>query len=232
MQYNITLTPVGTFICIWMCTVSVMNQGSFWLSEIKEVECWSEESISWRDNSAKNSRLCLRKKWFRGALEKSYAISPVLSIGHLIIPCQQFWEKKIEHCQKSSKVYFPFTPIFFTLTLDVLSSFYLWSICYGQALKKVQLYKCLGFENDSVEDLKEMTAISCRKRGKRRYFWEYSEQLTPSQQERMLRPSEWNRETLPSNMYQKNGLHHGESYCLRGHGTLLKSLSDFPVSFK
>lgn len=55
-----------------------------------------------------------------------------------------------------------------------------------------------------------MTAISSRKRGKRRYFWEYSEQLTPAQQERMLRPSEWNRDTLPSNMYQKNGLHHGK----------------------
>lgn len=55
-----------------------------------------------------------------------------------------------------------------------------------------------------------MTAISSRKRGKRRYFWEYSEQLTPSQQERMLRPSEWDRDTLPSNMYQKNGLHHGK----------------------
>lgn len=62
-----------------------------------------------------------------------------------------------------------------------------------------------------MEDLKEMTAVSCRKRGKRRYFWEYSEQLTTSQQERMLRPSEWNRDTLPSNMYQKNGLHHGKS---------------------
>lgn len=72
----------------------------------------------------------------------------------------------------------------------------------------------LGYENDSVEDLKEMTAISSRKRGKRRYFWEYSEQLTPSQQERMLRPSEWNRDTLPSNMYQKNGLHHGENRLL------------------
>lgn len=72
----------------------------------------------------------------------------------------------------------------------------------------------LGYENDSVEDLKEMTAISSRKRGKRRYFWEYSEQLTPSQQERMLRPSEWNRDTLPSNMYQKNGLHHGKDRVL------------------
>lgn len=69
----------------------------------------------------------------------------------------------------------------------------------------------LGYENDSVEDLKEMaSSASSRKRGKRRYFWEYSEQLTPSQQERILRPSEWNRDTLPSNMYQRNGLHHGK----------------------
>lgn len=61
-----------------------------------------------------------------------------------------------------------------------------------------------------VEDVKGLTAGISRKRGKRRYFWEYSEQLTPSKQERMLKPSEWDRDTLPSNMYQKNGLHHGE----------------------
>lgn len=54
------------------------------------------------------------------------------------------------------------------------------------------------------------SSASSRKRGKRRYFWEYSEQLTQSQQERILRPSEWNRDTLPSNMYQRNGLHHGK----------------------
>lgn len=62
-----------------------------------------------------------------------------------------------------------------------------------------------------VEDVKGLTAGISRKRGKRRYFWEYSEQLTPSKQERMLKPSEWDRDTLPSNMYQKNGLHHGET---------------------
>ncbi|XP_026543946.1 CREB3 regulatory factor isoform X3 [Notechis scutatus] len=85
-----------------------------------------------------------------------------------------------------------------------------------------------GFENDSVEDLKEMTAISCRKRGKRRYFWEYSEQLTPSQQERMLRPSEWNRETLPSNMYQKNGLHHGKYAVKKSRRTDVEDLTPNP----
>jgi hypothetical protein len=63
-----------------------------------------------------------------------------------------------------------------------------------------------------VEDIKGLTAgVSSRKRGKRRYFWEYSEQLTPSKQERMLKPSEWDRHTLPSNLYQKNGPLHGES---------------------
>lgn len=61
-----------------------------------------------------------------------------------------------------------------------------------------------------VEDVKGLTSGISRKRGKRRYFWEYSEQLTPSKQERMLKPSEWDRDTLPSNMYQKNGLHQGE----------------------
>ncbi|XP_054833623.1 CREB3 regulatory factor [Eublepharis macularius] len=85
-----------------------------------------------------------------------------------------------------------------------------------------------GYENDSVEDLKEMTAISCRKRGKRRYFWEYSEQLTPSQQERMLRPSEWNHETLPSNMYQKNGLHHGKYAVKKSRRTDVEDLTPNP----
>lgn len=61
-----------------------------------------------------------------------------------------------------------------------------------------------------MEDIKGLTAgVSSRKRGKRRYFWEYSEQLPPSKQERMLKPSEWDRHTLPSNLYQKNGPLHG-----------------------
>ncbi|KAM4653121.1 CREB3 regulatory factor isoform 4-T4 [Amazona ochrocephala] len=85
-----------------------------------------------------------------------------------------------------------------------------------------------GYENDSVEDLKEITAISSRKRGKRRYFWEYSEQLTPSQQERMLRPSEWNRDTLPSNMYQKNGLHHGKYAAKKSRRTDVEDLTPNP----
>lgn len=62
-----------------------------------------------------------------------------------------------------------------------------------------------------MDDIKGLTAgVSSRKRGKRRYFWEYSEQLTPSKQERMLKPSEWDRHTLPSNLYQKNGPLHGK----------------------
>ncbi|XP_028906351.1 CREB3 regulatory factor [Ornithorhynchus anatinus] len=85
-----------------------------------------------------------------------------------------------------------------------------------------------GYENDSVEDLKEMTAVSSRKRGKRRYFWEYSEQLTPSQQERMLRPSEWSRDTLPSNMYQKNGLHHGKYAVKKSRRTDVEDLTPNP----
>ncbi|KAB0357915.1 hypothetical protein FD754_002071 [Muntiacus muntjak] len=85
-----------------------------------------------------------------------------------------------------------------------------------------------GYENDSVEDLKEMTSVTSRKRGKRRYFWEYSEQLTPSQQERMLRPSELNRETLPSNMYQKNGLHHGKYAVKKSRRTDVEDLTPNP----
>ncbi|EDM04043.1 similar to adult retina protein (predicted) [Rattus norvegicus] len=85
-----------------------------------------------------------------------------------------------------------------------------------------------SYENDSVEDLKEMTSISSRKRGKRRYFWEYSEQLTPSQQERILRPSEWNRDTLPSNMYQKNGLHHGKYAVKKSRRTDVEDLTPNP----
>jgi len=67
-----------------------------------------------------------------------------------------------------------------------------------------------GCDMELMEDIKGLTAgVSSRKRGKRRYFWEYSEQLTPSKQERMLKPSEWDRHTLPSNLYQKNGPLHG-----------------------
>lgn len=67
-----------------------------------------------------------------------------------------------------------------------------------------------GCDVELMEDIKGLTAgVSSRKRGKRRYFWEYSEQLTPSKQERMLKPSEWDRHTLPSNLYQKNGPLHG-----------------------
>ncbi|XP_060053153.1 CREB3 regulatory factor [Erinaceus europaeus] len=85
-----------------------------------------------------------------------------------------------------------------------------------------------GYENDSVEDLKDMTSLSSRKRGKRRYFWEYSEQLTPSQQERALRPSEWSRDTLPSNMYQKNGLHHGKHAVKKSRRTDVEDLTPNP----
>lgn len=75
-----------------------------------------------------------------------------------------------------------------------------------------------GCDMELMEDVKGLTAgVSSRKRGKRRYFWEYSEQLTPSKQERMLKPSEWDRHTLPSNLYQKNGPLHGihstSAYC-------------------
>ncbi|XP_063784134.1 CREB3 regulatory factor [Pseudophryne corroboree] len=85
-----------------------------------------------------------------------------------------------------------------------------------------------GYENDSVEDLKGVTAVSMRKRGKRRYFWEYSEQLMPSQQEGMLKPSEWNRDTLPSNMYQKNGLHHGKYTVKKSRRTDVEDLTPNP----
>lgn len=71
-----------------------------------------------------------------------------------------------------------------------------------------------------VDDVKGLTAGISRKRGKRRYFWEYSEQIIPSKQERMLKPSEWDRDTLPSNMYQKNGLHHGEIFTVHLIGSL------------
>lgn len=70
-----------------------------------------------------------------------------------------------------------------------------------------------GCDMELMEDIKGLTAgVSSRKRGKRRYFWEYSEQLPPSKQERMLKPSEWDRHTLPSNLYQKNGPLHGMAH--------------------
>ncbi|XP_030649371.1 CREB3 regulatory factor [Chanos chanos] len=85
-----------------------------------------------------------------------------------------------------------------------------------------------GCENDMTENVKGLTAGISRKRGKRRYFWEYSEQLTPSKQERMLKPSEWDRDTLPSNMYQKNGLHHGKYTLKKSRRTDVEDLTPNP----
>jgi len=77
-----------------------------------------------------------------------------------------------------------------------------------------------------VEDVNGLTAgvSSSRKRGKRRYFWEYSEQLTPCKQERMLKPSEWDRHTLPSNLYQKNGSLHGNRLLVGSRSDLTSSV--------
>uniref|UniRef100_A0A3B4VAA8 CREB3 regulatory factor n=1 Tax=Seriola dumerili TaxID=41447 RepID=A0A3B4VAA8_SERDU len=80
-----------------------------------------------------------------------------------------------------------------------------------------------------MEDIKGLTAgVSSRKRGKRRYFWEYSEQLTPSKQERMLKPSEWDRHTLPSNLYQKNGPLHGKYMLKKSRRTDVEDLTPNP----
>ncbi|XP_058852222.1 CREB3 regulatory factor-like [Acipenser ruthenus] len=85
-----------------------------------------------------------------------------------------------------------------------------------------------GCDNDQVEDLKGVPAGLSRKRGKRRYFWEYSEQLTPSKQERMLKPSEWDRDTLPSNMFQKNGHLHGKYTVKKSRRTDVEDLTPNP----
>ncbi|XP_056587400.1 CREB3 regulatory factor isoform X2 [Triplophysa dalaica] len=85
-----------------------------------------------------------------------------------------------------------------------------------------------GCDTDMVEDVKGLTAGISRKRGKRRYFWEYSEQLIPSKQERMLKPSEWDRDTLPSNLYQKNGLHHGKYTLKKSRRTDVEDLTPNP----
>ncbi|KAJ0003986.1 hypothetical protein NQD34_010200 [Periophthalmus magnuspinnatus] len=80
-----------------------------------------------------------------------------------------------------------------------------------------------------MEDIKGLTAgVPSRKRGKRRYFWEYSEQLTPSKQERMLKPSEWDRHTLPSNLYQKNGPLHGKYMLKKSRRTDVEDLTPNP----
>lgn len=85
-----------------------------------------------------------------------------------------------------------------------------------------------GCDADMGDDVKGLTSGISRKRGKRRYFWEYSEQLTPSKQERMLKPSEWDRDTLPSNMYQKNGLHHGKYTLKKSRRTDVEDLTPNP----
>ncbi|CAL9685292.1 unnamed protein product [Knipowitschia caucasica] len=80
-----------------------------------------------------------------------------------------------------------------------------------------------------MEDIKGLTAgVPSRKRGKRRYFWEYSEQLTPTKQERMLKPSEWDRHTLPSNLYQKNGPLHGKYMLKKSRRTDVEDLTPNP----
>ncbi|XP_037543840.1 CREB3 regulatory factor [Nematolebias whitei] len=86
-----------------------------------------------------------------------------------------------------------------------------------------------GCDMELTEDIKGLTAgVSSRKRGKRRYFWEYSEQLTPSKQERMLKPSEWDRHTLPSNLYQKNGPLHGKYMLKKSRRTDVEDLTPNP----
>ncbi|XP_041656949.1 CREB3 regulatory factor isoform X2 [Cheilinus undulatus] len=86
-----------------------------------------------------------------------------------------------------------------------------------------------GCDMELMEDIKGLTAgVSSRKRGKRRYFWEYSEQLTPSKQERMLKPSEWDRHTLPSNLYQKNGPLHGKYLLKKSRRTDVEDLTPNP----
>ncbi|XP_074528158.1 CREB3 regulatory factor [Halichoeres trimaculatus] len=86
-----------------------------------------------------------------------------------------------------------------------------------------------GCDMELMDDIKGLTAgVSSRKRGKRRYFWEYSEQLTPSKQERMLKPSEWDRHTLPSNLYQKNGPLHGKYLLKKSRRTDVEDLTPNP----
>ncbi|XP_059207827.1 CREB3 regulatory factor [Centropristis striata] len=86
-----------------------------------------------------------------------------------------------------------------------------------------------GCDMELMEDIKGLTTgVSSRKRGKRRYFWEYSEQLTPSKQERMLKPSEWDRHTLPSNLYQKNGPLHGKYMLKKSRRTDVEDLTPNP----
>ncbi|KAM9846832.1 CREB3 regulatory factor [Aulostomus maculatus] len=86
-----------------------------------------------------------------------------------------------------------------------------------------------GCDVELMDDIKGLTAgVSSRKRGKRRYFWEYSEQLTPSKQERMLKPSEWDRHTLPSNLYQKNGPLHGKYMLKKSRRTDVEDLTPNP----
>ncbi|XP_024122418.1 CREB3 regulatory factor [Oryzias melastigma] len=86
-----------------------------------------------------------------------------------------------------------------------------------------------GCDIELMDDIKGLTAgVSSRKRGKRRYFWEYSEQLTPSKQERLLKPSEWDRHTLPSNLYQKNGPLHGKYMLKKSRRTDVEDLTPNP----
>ncbi|KAK7925792.1 hypothetical protein WMY93_008102 [Mugilogobius chulae] len=71
-----------------------------------------------------------------------------------------------------------------------------------------------------MEDIKGLTAgVPSRKRGSAG---------TSGSTERMLKPSEWDRHTLPSNLYQKNGPLHGKYMLKKSRRTDVEDLTPNP----
>ncbi|XP_059803161.1 CREB3 regulatory factor-like isoform X1 [Hypanus sabinus] len=84
-----------------------------------------------------------------------------------------------------------------------------------------------GNEQEVSADVASETGV---RRLKRRYFWEYSDShTTPSKQEHILQPSEWDPSTLPSNIYQKeNGVGQGRRLAKKSRRTDVDDLSPNP----
>ncbi|XP_051883305.1 CREB3 regulatory factor-like [Pristis pectinata] len=84
-----------------------------------------------------------------------------------------------------------------------------------------------GNEHEVSADVASETGV---RRLKRRYFWEYSDShATPSKQERILQPSEWDSSTLPSNVYQKeNGVGQGRRLAKKSRRTDVDDLTPNP----
>ncbi|XP_032890048.1 CREB3 regulatory factor-like isoform X2 [Amblyraja radiata] len=88
----------------------------------------------------------------------------------------------------------------------------------------------LSEAGNELEVCADVASDTGGRRLKRRYFWEYSDShATPSKQERILQPSEWDSSTLPSNVYLKeNGVGQGRRMGKKSRRTDVDDLTPNP----